>query len=395
MSSLVPVLNPVRPASKSVLVVIRMGRQDLLDELQRLAAELDESPTTHDMAEQGKYAAQAHYHYLDPWDDALQAAGLDATSTTRATLIEDLHPMNDAIDAPHPSTDAIKEHGMYSLTTFYNEFDGLDAALDAAAIEKAEPSRISEEEIREEITRLARHGRLPSAARMDAEGRFSARTCVNRFGSWNAAVRAAGYEPLNESVEPSQEELLDEIKRLEDELGRPPSTRDMVETGKYTTSVYFLRFESWNAAVREAGSSPNERIMDPEDQQIPASELLEELHRVADVVGERPTIEDMLEHGSYSARPYTNRFGSWNMAVEHAGFTPFTGTSEDLSSRVELIDELQRLAHELDRSPTTQHMNEQGGLSTSPFMNLLGSWIDVLRAAEIEPTEHQLRKYNS
>jgi hypothetical protein len=172
---------------------------------------------------------------------------------------------------------------------------------------------------------------------MDSDGQFSARTCAERFESWNAAVRAAGYEPLNEPGTLTQEELLDEIKRLQNELGKPPSTGDMVESGKYTASIYFLRFESWNAAVREAGFSPNERIIDPEDQQIPASELLEELQRVADIVDDRPTIEDMLEYGDYSAKPYVNRFGSWNTAIEHAGFTPFTGTSENIFSREEAV----------------------------------------------------------
>jgi hypothetical protein len=372
-----------------------MGRQDLIDELQRLAAELDKSPTTEDMHEQGKYAAQAYYYYFDSWDDALKAADLDTTSITRADLIDDLHAMNDTIDEPYPSTDAIKEHGTYSLGPFYNEFGGLDEALDAADITKVEPPKISKEEIIGEITQLARDGRPPSVDRMNSEGQFSARTCMERFGSWTAAVRAAGYEPLAESAEVSQEELLDEIKRLQNEFGRPPSTNEMVEDGKYTASIYFQRFESWNAAVREAGFSPNEQIMDPEDQQIPASELLEELGRVADIVGEQPTIEDMLEHGKYSAKPYTNRFGSWNKAIELAGFTPFTGTTEDLFSREELIDELQRLSRELDRPPTTQHMYEQGRFSTSPFVNLFGTWIDALRAAGLEPTKHQLRKYES
>jgi hypothetical protein len=96
-----------------------MGRQELIDELQRLAAELDKSPTTLDMDEQGEYAAQAYYHYFDSWDETLQAAGLDTTGITRADLIEDLHAVNDRIDEPHPSTDAIREHGRYSLGTFH------------------------------------------------------------------------------------------------------------------------------------------------------------------------------------------------------------------------------------------------------------------------------------
>lgn len=371
-----------------------MGRQDLIDELQRFAADLGTSPTTHDMHEQGKYAAQAYYYYFDTWDDALDAAGLESTSITRADLIEDLRSMRETVGNPSSWTETIREHGTYSLTRFYTEFGGIDDALDAADIEQDDPPRISKEDIIEEISRLAKQETPPSVDRMDSDGRFSARICWNRFGSWNAAVRAAGYEPLRESETHTEEELLADIKRLHDELGRPPTTRDMVEQGTYTASVYFSRFESWNTAVREAGFTPNDRFRDPAEQRIPAADLLAELERVAEFVGGRPTIEDMVEHGNYSAKPYTNRFGSWNKALEHAGFTPFTGTSEDLFSRDELIDELQRLAQEVDRPPTTQQMEEQGRYSTSPFQNLFGSWIDALKDAGLEPTEHQLRKYD-
>jgi hypothetical protein len=63
--------------------------------------------------------------------------------------------------------------------------------------------------------------------------------------------------------------------------------------------------------------------------------------------------------------------------------------------REELIDELQRLAQELDRPPTTRQMNEQGKFSPSPFKNLFGSWIEALRAAGLEPTGPQLRRSGS
>jgi len=371
-----------------------MGREELLDHLQELATELGTSPTTEQMHEHGQYTAQAYYYYFDTWDEALEAAGLETTSTTRADLIEDLQSIQETVGHPSSWADAIREHGTYSLSQFYTTFGDIDSALQAADIEKEELSIITEEEVIEEISRLATDGTPPTAEQMDAEGAYSARTCGDRFGTWNGAVRAAGYEPLGESNEYTDEELLEEIRRLAEEVRKPPTTRDMVEHGAYTASVYFRHFESWNDAVIEAGFTPNERRGDPADQRIRVSDMLDEIQQVAERVDGRPTTEDMLEYGAYSVTPYDNRFGSWNDALERAGFSPFTGTTEDIFSRTELVEELQRLGENVGRPPTTQQMNEQGRYSTSPYQRMFGSWVGALREAGFEPTTHQLRRYD-
>lgn len=372
-----------------------MGRDDLVEHLQNLAAELEKSPTTDEMHEHGQYSAQAYYYYFDTWDEALEAAGLESTETTRTDLIEDLRAIQETIGTPSSWTDAIKEHGRYPLSQIYRKFGDIDSALDAANIEKEEPSPISKDEIIAEISRLATDGTPPTADQMDAEGAYSARTCGDRFGTWNDAVRAAGYEPLGTATEYTDDELLNEIERLAEEVGKPPTTREMIEHGEYTASVYFRRFDSWNDAVSEAGFIPNEEVGDAADQRIPISELLDEIDTVAERVGGRPTTEDMREYGEYSITPYVYRFGSWNSALERAGFSPFTGTTEDLFSREELISEIQRLGAKVDRPPTTQQMNEQGQYSISPYQNMFGSWIDALREAGFEPTTEQLRRYDS
>jgi hypothetical protein len=100
------------------------------------------------------------------------------------------------------------------------------------------------------------------------------------------------------------------------------------------------------------------------------------------------------EDGKYGTKPYYNRFGSWNRAVELAGFEPFTGVSEDIYSTEELLTELQRLAEERGRPPTTEDMRNHGRMSTQPIVNRFGSWIDALREAGLEPTEQQLRPHS-
>jgi len=56
----------------------------------------------------------------------------------------------------------------------------------------------------------------------------------------------------------SEDELLDEIKRLARKLGRTPTMSDMEDYGKYSSATYKYRFEGWSAAVDAAGLRPNE-----------------------------------------------------------------------------------------------------------------------------------------
>ncbi len=72
------------------------------------------------------------------------------------------------------------------------------------------------------------------------------------FGSWNEAVRAYGHEP-NTRKNIAEEDLIDEIRRLNDDLGRPPSASEMDELGEYSAATYSNKFDSWSAAIEEAG----------------------------------------------------------------------------------------------------------------------------------------------
>lgn len=55
---------------------------------------------------------------------------------------------------------------------------------------------------------------------------------------------------------------------------------------------------------------------------IPDETLLEELRRVAEELGEPPTVAQMDKYGEYSVATYRNHFGRWNLALREAGFEP-------------------------------------------------------------------------
>lgn len=131
---------------------------------------------------------------------------------------------------------------------------------------------------------------------------------------------------------------------------------------------------------------------EPNHQEVSDEELFAELQRLEEELGHEPRIKDMREHGEYAPTTFARRFGSWLEAREAAGQA---GTAERLdgrASRDELVEALRDLAMDLGRSPSQKDMDEHGEYSVRPFYRVFGSWIDALDAAGMEPDVTQQKR---
>src|SRR5947199_3656420 len=115
--------------------------------------------------------------------------------------------------------------------------------------------RYSNEQILTELRASAeRLGRSPTMREFaaDPETTVHPQTVIEHFGSWNAAKREAGLVPRRFAT---REELVGLLRELGQELGRPPTARDIDEhKGKLPSkSLYWHTFGSLSNALREAG----------------------------------------------------------------------------------------------------------------------------------------------
>jgi hypothetical protein len=115
--------------------------------------------------------------------------------------------------------------------------------------------RYSDEQILGELLASAeRLGRSPTMREFvdDPKTTVHPQTVIEHFGSWNAAKRAAGLVPRRFAT---REELLGLLRELGEELGRPPTARDIDEhRGRLPSkSLYWHTFGSLTNALREAG----------------------------------------------------------------------------------------------------------------------------------------------
>lgn len=72
------------------------------------------------------------------------------------------------------------------------------------------------------------------------------------------------------STQPTDAQLVDELRRLEADLDRTPRIRDMNEYGRFSGHAYQTRFDSWNDALRAADLTPNLEHGDWADGEAPS-----------------------------------------------------------------------------------------------------------------------------
>src|SRR6476469_11163126 len=136
----------------------------------------------------------------------------------------------------------------------YRAVAGIDPQA-LAAFQAGIRRRYTDEQILEALrASAARLGRSPTMKEFaaDPEAGMHPQTVIEHFGTWNAAKRAAGLMPRRFAT---REELVTQLRRLGEELGRTPTAQD-IRSRRGTmpsASLYWHTFGSLSNALREAG----------------------------------------------------------------------------------------------------------------------------------------------
>jgi hypothetical protein len=168
-----------------------------------------------------------------------------------------------------------------------------------AAFQAGIRKRYSDDQILAELRDCAeRLGRSPTMREFsdDAKTSVHPQTVIEHYGSWNAAKRAAGLVPRRFAT---REELLGLLKDLGEELGRPPTARDIDEhKGRMPSkSLYWHTFGSLTNALRDAGFDVpvgEERLERAIEQGTALAHELGRLPKFADWAEARRTNDSLL-----------------------------------------------------------------------------------------------------
>jgi hypothetical protein len=175
--------------------------------------------------------------------------------------------------------------------------------------------RYSDAQILGELKACAeRLGRSPTMREFaaDPETIVHPQTVIEHFGSWNAAKREAGLVPRRFAT---RAELVGLLRELGDELGRPPTARDLDERkgSVPSKSLYWHTFGSLTNALREAGFDVpvgEERVERAVDQGVALARKLKRLPKFADWAAARKSDSTLFTEWQVY-RMFDARRGAW------------------------------------------------------------------------------------
>lgn len=178
-----------------------------------------------------------------------------ADDEKRSTLLGALGDLHDRFGRP-PTAGEMDAVGAFSVSTYQSYFSTWADAVLAAGLEPHRHRDLKQSDLIDDLHNVAtRVDRTPTSKDMIAYSQHSIRSYTGQFGSWNQALRDAGFEPTT-FRDLAPDELLHELERLHDELGHVPSCSDMDDRGLYSSRTYWAHFDSWNQAIRLAGLNP-------------------------------------------------------------------------------------------------------------------------------------------
>lgn len=193
------------------------SRIDLLKYLHELNDELDHPPTPEEVSKRDRFKVKEYQSEFGSLQDALMRAGIsvkrvagnDESDEKEDSLIRELHRVaEDLHRRPNPSD--MGKKGKFSPEDYREKFETwTNALVEAELIEFDFPETASEShrkysdrELIVELWRMAELGGPPSIRDMEKFGKYSSSPYTYRYGSWNEALRQAGLQTREASVDP-------------------------------------------------------------------------------------------------------------------------------------------------------------------------------------------------
>jgi len=236
-----------------------------------------------------------------------------------------------------PTVTQFNEHSDIADSTIHRRFGSWNQGVAKAGFDPNPPeTSISKDDLAEELRQLRDEiGHLPKVNEMRDEGTYSPSTYKHQFGSWTAALteifddateskinlrRDTDGDRSNWSKGPhvSDHELLGDLQTLAEDLNRVPSSKDMRRHGSHGAHTYIKRFGSWKEALSAAELDVSDHTGTPGPAETPVADLIADLHRLRDELGEQPSSTDVAREGKYGLATYQRRFGSWGKAASAA-----------------------------------------------------------------------------
>lgn len=346
----------------------------LIGQIKSLAEELGRVPQFNDFNGREGYAStSAFIARFRSWNEALRAAGFDPNREfsfyTNEELIQQLKNIGLRVKRTPRMSDLNPPHTAHHAT-FTGRFGSWHKALQAAGFAPSYAVRYDRAYLINRLREINETlGRTPILSDLDSLDDVNARMFAREFGSWNAALAAAGLIPTRKRH--TRQDMIEQIQHFHEQHGRAPTIRELGRKHSTASHANFLRmFGTYEEALKAAGVST-----------VPTREaLIVALQELGAELGKPPSLKDLDDAPSLPSRStFRSLFGSWNNALIAAGFP----SGKTVYTRAILVQQLQALGSELGRKPRIEDVvGRKGSMANiTTFQSHFGSWVKALKAA--------------
>jgi len=182
---------------------------------------------------------------------------------TEEELLDKLRELADG-DNPPTENELEAASDAPSSRTYARRFGAYTTACELAGLDARDrgcyANRYTDDELIEWIHQLEKNGKPPEFGDMkDCDEAPSPIIYRERFGSWDDALHAAGYD----SRVPDRGALIRLIDRHVAEHGRTPSLYNVEDWERVTQHDYKVQFGSWTNALHAAGYPAESKVPAP------------------------------------------------------------------------------------------------------------------------------------
>lgn len=304
-----------------------LSEEELITEIEKLATN-GTAPTLTEFTEQVEgIHTNKIYDAFESWTALVEKTSLEPQTRgrnneyTQEDLIDQIEELSDGDTAP-TTTEFKTSSETASVTTVNSKFGSWNEAIEQTSLEpntKRTYTDKTEEELLTELKQYADGDQCPTIKSVRKEDSQLVTTILNRFEKWTAAAKKAGLQTNKRGSHPkyTREELKEQIKSVSE--NETPPTAQEFNAADHTATLGPIRrvFGSWSNALNEIGYDQSTI-----NTQITEEEVIEHIHIVS-TDGKTPTATEFKDHKeTCSLGTVVRIFGSWNNAVEEAGYEP-------------------------------------------------------------------------
>jgi len=343
-------------------------RDDVASVIRRVNREIGWLPTPNDVTSRTNLRRIDYQYHFDSWEEALEAAN----------VIPDERNLADEIAALAAETDRIPTKGdLYGVDDCLHQFDSWEEALEAAGVLPSKAELISE------IRRIKNEqGYETLFSESIPENRFPRSYYQYRFGGWGSALEAA-------DVRPSEQELIDEIRRLAWDKSTVPTRETVLSETNFLREDYIRNFGLINQAIEVAVKEvdPSGSVGDA----IVPEEKHQRLEAITANLGRPPTESYVRRLTDLAVDPLLDGFSNWDAVLEATGLdADEADITKDMALDVETVCE--QLEHRPNVEEVQAYISDEWSYTTTTRIRKALEVADVPNERDLSPTHSLTRQ---